>query len=356
VNPNEYFPHHALRGERPAQPASSAQTGQGARGAQAGPTIASPPSRGAQGGGAGSEDDMQSRIARFVVVAPRHRLEDVVVPDRVRAQIEGLLAKIEHHRTLYEDWGLSAIDPGGRRVAINLFGPPGTGKTMCAEAIAARLGRPILCVSYAELESKYVGETPKNIEAAFSAARTHGAVLFFDEADSILGRRLTSVTQAADHGVNVSRSVMLLQLDRFEGVVVFATNLARNYDGAFVRRILGHVELALPDAPCRARLAERFLPERLPRERDVDPAWIAERSEGLSGGEMLQVVLNAATRAVRRTGSARAVSRADLEAELDAFRAARRAVGLDPGPARSESRPATESEIATLAAGPRVDP
>jgi SpoVK/Ycf46/Vps4 family AAA+-type ATPase len=345
---NDYFPNHLRRSTALAPSGSSTSSG---------PIASSGPSaKPAAGPGAPPEDDMQSRVARFTVGAPRYRLEDVVLSEPARAQIDGLLAKIEHHRTLYEEWGLGQIDPGGRRVAVNLFGPPGTGKTMCAEAIAARLGRPILCVSYAELESKYVGETPKNIEAAFAAARANQAVLFFDEADSILGRRLTSVTQAADHGVNVSRSVMLLQLDRFEGVVVFATNLARNYDGAFVRRILGHVELALPDGPCRERLAERLLPAPLPRSADVDPPWIAARAEGLSGGEMLQVVVNAATRAVQRRGDDRALTRADLDAEFEAFRAARRAVGLDPGASRSESREATGAELASLATSRAIAP
>jgi SpoVK/Ycf46/Vps4 family AAA+-type ATPase len=263
-------------------------------------------------------------------------------------QLEALVAKIEHHRTLYETWGLGAVDPSGRRVAINLFGPPGTGKTMCAEGIAERLGRPIVTVSYAELESKYVGDTPKNIVAAFESARRRGAVLFFDEADSILGRRLTSVTQSADHGVNVSRSVMLLQLNDFEGVVVFATNLAKNYDGAFVRRILGHVEIPLPDAAGRERLAARFFPAPLPRDPEVTAPWLASITEGLSGGEMLQLVIGAATRAVQRTAPDRQVTRDDLTAETRALRAARTAVGIDAPETRVETREATAEEVVAL--------
>ena len=262
---------------------------------------------------------------------PRFTLDDVILPPHTRERLEGLLGKVEHHRELYEDWDFGAIDPDGRRVAINLYGPPGTGKSMCAEALASRMRKQLLCVSYAELESKYVGETPKNIVAAFAAARAQDALLFFDEADSILGRRLTSVTQSADHGVNVSRSTMLLQLDRFEGIVVFATNLARNYDGAFVRRILGHVELGLPDAHGRTRLSDRFLRPRLPRHEDVTSAWLAAETDGLAGGELKQIILNAATRAVRRQGDARRVSRADLAAEIEVLRHARRAIGLDPG-------------------------
>jgi len=292
--------------------------------------------------------DADDRVARFDVAAPRYRLADVVLPESARVQLDGLVAKVEHHRTLYEAWGLASIDPSGRRVAINLYGPPGTGKTMCAEGIAERLSRPIVTVSYAELESKYVGETPKNIVAAFEAAKRHGAVLFFDEADSILGRRLTSVTQSADHGVNVSRSVMLLQLDHFESVVIFATNLAKNYDGAFVRRILGHVEIPLPDAAGRERLATRLLPPSLPRAHDVTTAWLASISDGLSGGEMLHLVVGAATRAVQRSADAQRVTRDDLEAEARAFRAARHAVGIDAPPPRIDEREATDDESAAV--------
>ena len=267
---------------------------------------------------------------RFPVAQPRYTLEEVVMPESAVGAVNAALARLAHHHTLYEDWDLGAIDPTGRRAVINLHGPPGTGKSMCAEGIAHRLGRPILTVSYAELESKYVGDTPKNIVAVFSAARTADAVLFFDEADSILGRRLTSVTQSADHGVNVSRAMMLTQLDGFDGVVVFATNLMRNYDEAFVRRILAHVELPLPDLPCRTRLATRFLRPRMPLAADVTVAWLADQSEGLSGGEMKQVVIAAASRAVARPAETRRVDRDDLAAELGNLRQARRAVRGEP--------------------------
>lgn len=265
--------------------------------------------------------------AAWLATPPRFRFDDIVLTDDTRRRLHALMARIEHHDTLYRLWDLGAVDPAGRRVAINLFGPPGTGKTMCAEGIAEKLGKPILTVSYAELESKYVGETPKNIVAAFEAARQSGAVLFFDEADSILGKRLTSVTQAADHGVNVSRSTMLLQLDRFEGVVIFATNLAKNYDGAFVRRILGHVEIALPDELGRTAIADRLLRPAMPRDAGVTAAAIAQESEGLSGGDLLQVVVGAATRAVHRAGEARRVTWDDVQGEIAAVRRAKVAVG-----------------------------
>lgn len=104
----------------------------------------------------------------------------------------------------------------------------------------------MICVNYAEIESKFVGETPKNIKEAFQFAEEKQAILFFDEADSILGKRFSNVSQSTDHAVNVSRSVMLLELDSFKGVTLFASNFMSNYDSAFVRRIIGHIEMRLP--------------------------------------------------------------------------------------------------------------
>ena len=152
-------------------------------------------------------------------------------------------------------------------------------------------------------------------------------MLFFDEADSILGKRLTSVTQSADHGVNVSRSVMLLQLDAFDGVVIFATNLAQNYDGAFVRRIAAHIEFDLPDSDCRIQLWTKLVPAQLPRETTVTPAWLSEQSDGLSGGDMLNALIAAATRAVAREAPLRLLRQADLLDEIVHVRRAHTQVG-----------------------------
>lgn len=230
-----------------------------------------------------------------------------------------------------------AIDPSGRRVAINFFGPPGTGKTFCAEAIAKRLKKQLISVNYAEIESKYVGETPKNITAAFQKAQETDSVLFFDEADSILGKRLTNVTQSADHGVNVSRSVMLLQLDRFDGVVVFASNLPENYDGAFVRRILAHVQFELPDKDCRIRLWQTLLPAEVPRQHDVTVEWLADQSAALAGGDILNVVKLAASQAVSRPAATCQVSREDIESAISQVRDGKDKVGIFGGEKKKPS-------------------
>lgn len=196
------------------------------------------------------------------------------------------------------------------------------------------MGKNIIRVNYAEIESKYVGDTPKNITAAFNKARSTDSVLFFDEADSILGRRLTSVTQSADHGVNVSRSVMLLQLDHFDGVVLFATNLASNYDAAFVRRIMAHVEFLLPDYQSRIKLWQMHLPEMLPLADDVRHESLADQSDGLSGGDIKNIVINAASVAVVRSGLDQKVCMSDLLSEISHSRTAKLQVGANNNPIR----------------------
>lgn len=268
-----------------------------------------------------------NRMEMFIPEEPQKSLNDLIVPSTVKNRIDTALNRIKYHDILYHKWNLKSIDPRGTRTAINLFGLPGTGKTFCAEAIAHFLGKTIIKVNYAEIESKYVGETPKNITAAFDKAKETDSVLFFDEADSILGKRLTNVTQSSDHGVNVSRSVMLLQLDKFDGVVIFATNLAKNYDGAFVRRILAHIEFELPDKECRIKLWKYLLPKEVPITKDVNLEWLANESEELAGGDILNVVIAAASRAVMREGEAQKVSPLDLAEEIKFVREAKTKIG-----------------------------
>jgi SpoVK/Ycf46/Vps4 family AAA+-type ATPase len=262
--------------------------------------------------------------------APRNAIrsiEDLVVSSAVRARIETALNRLRFHDTLYNKWNLKSIDPFGRRTVINLFGQPGTGKTFCAEAIANYLKKKIIDVNYAEIESKYVGDTSKNIVEAFRGAAESEAVLFFDEADSILGKRMTNVTQSADHSVNVSRAVMLKQLDSFDGVVIFATNLAQNYDSAFVRRILTHIEFELPDKECLIKLWKYLLVKEIPLESDLSPEWLAAQSAGLSGGDLLNVVIASSSRAVAREAEKQKVCQSDITEEISFIRNAKRKVG-----------------------------
>jgi SpoVK/Ycf46/Vps4 family AAA+-type ATPase len=266
-------------------------------------------------------------VAQFEARSPYFKLDDIILPAGTRRHFEVLLSRIRHHTLLYDEWGLARIDPFGRHTAVNFYGLPGTGKTMCAEALAAALHKQIVEVSYAEIESKYVGETPKNIVAAFQYAKEKDAVLFFDEADSILGRRMTQVTQAADQAVNVSRAVMLKQLDQCTGIVVFATNLAKNFDGAFVRRILMHIEVLSPDREGRLQLWQRMLPQAVPG-RDLLP-WetLADESAGLVGGEIKNAVLLALAEVANRQGATRQITLEDTRRALEDVHRAKRDIG-----------------------------
>jgi ATP-dependent 26S proteasome regulatory subunit len=273
-------------------------------------------------------ENLSERMVLFQPELPRRRLADLVVGAETERQLRTALAKIKYHDRLYHDWGLETVHPEGRSVAINLYGPPGTGKSFAAEGIAEHLGRPIIRIDYAQIESRFVGDTPKNIVAAFDAAKTSGAVLFFDEADSVLSRRVTNITQAADYGVNVSRSTLLLQLDNFEGVVLFATNLASNYDAAFVRRILAHVYFGLPDESALVRLWRYHLPDKMPLGASVEPGALAARSAGLAGGDVLNTVILAAAGAAERESPQ--VDMADFEQALSQVRRAKQEIGRSP--------------------------
>ncbi|MFI0821441.1 ATP-binding protein [Streptomyces sp. NPDC021098] len=293
------------------------------------PGNAAPAGRDGNSAEPGSPETVDFRVER-----PTRTFGDLVLAEEVRRRVDTALNVVAHREVLFKEWNLAAISPHRGGAVVSLYGPPGTGKSACAEAVAHRLGRPYLRVSYAQIESRYVGETPKNIVRCFAEARRHDAVLVFDEADSILGRRLSRVTQSADHSVNVSRSVMLTELDHFDGVVVFTTNFPENYDVAFVRRILAHIRLELPDLAGRRDLWTKLLPKELPLHPEVTADILAAESEGMAGGDIVNVVMAAAAAAVARHGERRVVELADLRDELAASARARREVGNPPASPR----------------------
>jgi SpoVK/Ycf46/Vps4 family AAA+-type ATPase len=279
------------------------------------------------------DDEPAAKTApTFAARKPLRTMDDLIVPQVVRHRIDLAMSQVDNHEILYQEWNLKKIDPYRTGTALNFYGPSGTGKSLAAETIAHHRGQPLIDVSYAEIESKYVGDTPKNIEACFRQAAAHDAVLVFNEADSILGSRLSNVTQSSDHSVNVSRAVMLSQLDAFGGLVVFTTNFPRNYDAAFVRRILVHVRFDLPDEVTRCALWESFIPEKVPRDpaKPIDLAMLAASSEGLSGGDMVNAVKAAAALAVTRADPDQVLRTVDLLMEIEAIRQAKSEVGKSP--------------------------
>lgn len=275
-----------------------------------------------------SKDDNMTEY--FSIEKPTKDLDKIILSKKSRQEILSLLSKIKNHDLLYNKFGLKEIDPTGGRTAINLYGPPGTGKSVTAEAIANYLGKNILRANYSEIESKFVGETPKNIRAIFQKAKDTDSVLIFDEADSLLSTRLSIVNQSTDHAVNVTKSVLLLELDNFSGTVIFTTNFGKNYDSAFVRRILGHIELSLPDLSSRKAIFESFLPENLPVMLSIEEKEnIINKMEGFSGGDILNVVLFASSQAVERDGENCLVLNSDFMNSVQLIKRAKEVIGKE---------------------------
>ncbi|MEH6433828.1 ATP-binding protein [Massilia sp. DD77] len=275
-------------------------------------------------------------MAALPIQTPRYRLdEDVVLSEPTALQLKECLAKLRFRRTIYVDWNFASVDPMGLCTVINFYGPPGTGKTFAAEAVAGQLGLKFLPVGIAEMESKFLGETAKNIQSAFETARDEQAVLFFDEADTLLGKRLSSVTQGVDNEVNAMRSTLLIELEKFDGIVIFATNFERNYDTAFRSRIGYHIRFDLPDFAARRRLWERLMVASIPLAGPRDPmlTHCAEMTDGLSGRELrtcMRLALPKALLASEADGSVPALAREHLDEAIAEVRRAMEEVSSAP--------------------------
>jgi SpoVK/Ycf46/Vps4 family AAA+-type ATPase len=259
-------------------------------------------------------------------IVPHRTFDDVVLPAATRRALDGALAQVTQHDLVFNRWGLGERHPTGLALAFNFAGPPGTGKTICAEAIAQSLGRRLLLVRYAELESMWMGETPKNIAAIFRTARDEGSVLFFDEADAIAARRSTAMDQRMQRESNTVVSVLLQELEAYDGVVIFATNLAANFDPAFERRIRTHVLFEMPGEAERAQIWRVQLhPSRTPLAADVDFQSLARRYE-VSGGDIRNAVLKAALMAAAEPvpDASKRITQQHFEASMEEVISAKR--------------------------------
>jgi SpoVK/Ycf46/Vps4 family AAA+-type ATPase len=252
------------------------------------------------------------------VITPRRGFADVILPPATLRALRQALVQIEKHDVLFHEWGLAERHSTGLGLAFNFAGPPGTGKTICAEAIAHVLGRSLLVVRYAELESMWAGSTGKNVAAVFRWAAEENAVLFFDEADAIASRRFARTGQGYEREANAVVNVLLRELEEFSGVVIFATNLAANFDPAFERRIRNHILFEMPGAAEREQIWRVQLHERkTPLAEDVDFRELAERY-AVSGGDIKNAVLKAAQAAISEPGAdqQKRIGQAHFEASI----------------------------------------
>lgn len=274
----------------------------------------------------------------YLPIEPRYSFDQLIIPDELKREIEEALGLLRYQHLIYKVWGFEKVDPIPKSV-LNFYGPPGTGKTMCAHTIAKTLGKKLLALNYAEIESKYVGDSAKNLMNAFNTAKEHDCVLFFDEADSFLGKRIQNVTQGADQALNSLRSQMLILLEEFEGVVIFATNLVSNFDQAFESRILKHIRFDLPNEEARAVIIRKMIPEHLPFAEPLTEEDIRSLStimEGLSGREIKGAILECMLAKVSQEGEGAVFSYDDFAKAFQHKQDALKALKEEKNRAKSE--------------------
>ena len=236
-------------------------------------------------------------VTLFRAEESQYSFDDIILNKSTYDAIQDVLVLYEKRELLFDTWGLGKTHKKQNRAEINLYGDSGTGKSLTAHAIARQLGRKILTVDYSQIESKYVGETSKNLVAMFEYARASKAVIFFDEADALLSRRVTNMSNSTDVSVNQTRSVLLVLINEYDDLILFASNFITNYDPAFMRRILAHVKFDLPDEENRFKLWNMYIPQALPT--DVNIKELAAKYQGVSGADISNAVLNASLRAAR---------------------------------------------------------
>jgi len=227
-----------------------------------------------------------------VQMKPRYTWDNIVLPPDKLRQLRSIAAWVRFRRQVHEEWGFGHKLSRGKGLNVLFTGPSGTGKTMAAEILAHELSLDLLQIDLSSVVSKYIGETEKNLSAIFREAEQSQALLFFDEADSLFGKR-TEMKDAHDRYANIEVNYLLQRVELYEGIVVLATNLQRNIDDAFLRRIKEVVDFPFPDDKLRARIWRAHFPSEAPMADDIDFDFLASQFK-LTGGNIKNIVLNAA--------------------------------------------------------------
>jgi len=246
----------------------------------------------------GQSNQKLSTLARKLV--PRKDWSDITLPTHALAQLRELCDQVKHRQTVYGHWGFGHKQTLGTGLCALFYGLSGTGKTLAVEIIAHELRLEAFKVDLSTVVSKYIGETEKNLSRVFAEAETSNAILFFDEADALFGKR-SEVKDAHDRYANIEISYLLQRMEEFDGLVILATNLRKHIDEAFFRRMHFAVEFPLPDEGHRYRIWRQHLPASAPVADDIDFDFLASRLN-LAGGNIRNVVINAAFLAAANSG------------------------------------------------------
>jgi SpoVK/Ycf46/Vps4 family AAA+-type ATPase len=225
-------------------------------------------------------------------ITPHYGWDDIVLPPDRLQQFREICNYVKYSALVYHQWGFDNKLAMGKGLNALFAGPSGTGKTMAADIIAGELGLDLYKIDLSGVVSKFIGETEKNLSRIFSEAETSNAILFFDEADALFGKR-SEVRDSHDRYANIEISYLLQRMEEYDGIVILATNLRKNMDDAFVRRMHCTVDFPYPGGRERQMIWDRIWPDDIPRSPQLDLGFMAHRFE-LAGGNIRNIALAAA--------------------------------------------------------------
>jgi SpoVK/Ycf46/Vps4 family AAA+-type ATPase len=225
-------------------------------------------------------------------ISTHHDWPALVLPSHALRQLRDVCSAEKYRQVVYAQWGFDQRLIMGKGLNTLFCGASGTGKTMAAGILARELGLDLYKIDLSIVVSKYIGETEKQLSQIFREAASSNAILFFDEADALFGKR-SEVKDAHDRYANVEVAYLLQKMEEYEGIVILATNFRKNMDDAFTRRMHHIVEFPFPDAEYRERIWKNIIPSRAPLAGDVDFGFLARQFE-LAGGNIRNVAVAAA--------------------------------------------------------------
>ncbi len=224
-------------------------------------------------------------------IEPFHSWDDLVLPEDNIEQLKEVSGNIKYKGIVYHDWGFDRKLSMGKGLNILFSGPSGTGKTMASGIIARKVGLDLYKIDLSSIVSKYIGETEKNLKKIFKEAETSNAILFFDEADALFGKR-SEVKDSHDRYANIETNYLLQKMEEHDGIVILATNFKKNMDEAFLRRLHFNIEFPFPDNKHREDIWKHIFPEETPVEKGIDFRFLSQFK--ITGGNIKNIALNAA--------------------------------------------------------------